>query len=96
MYPTYIDVRLFPFHLKFRRIEFANIKECGARRYNPLLEYGGWGIRYGPHGQAYNIRGNWGIQFELQDGSPLLIGTQKPQEFAAALENAVQQRKSGR
>lgn len=31
-----------------RRIAFADIVGLEVRRYNPLLEYGGWGVRLGP------------------------------------------------
>ncbi|HEV8535771.1 MAG TPA: hypothetical protein VGR87_08640 [Candidatus Limnocylindria bacterium] len=35
-----------------RRIAFADIVGLEVRRYNPLLEYGGWGVRLGPRGWA--------------------------------------------
>jgi len=83
-----ISVRLFPLHLKFRHYTWGEISEVNVREYSPLKEYGGWGLRYGFGGLAYNIAGNQGIQIVFKSGKKLLIGTQKPEEAAAALEKA--------
>jgi TATA-box binding protein (TBP) (component of TFIID and TFIIIB) len=51
-----------------------------------MLEYGGWGIRCGWHGKkVYNISGNRGVQLVFKNGKRLLIGSQKPDDFANAL-----------
>ena len=39
--------RFFPFHRTRRRIGLEEIEEWELRRYNPILDYGGWGIRVG-------------------------------------------------
>lgn len=80
-----IYVRLFPIHLKYRRLPWSSIHKCFVRSYKPLAEYGGWGIRYGFTGKAYNISGNKGVQIIFNDNRKLLIGTQKPQEAEAAI-----------
>jgi len=77
---TGISVRFFPFHRKERFYNWDQINNCYVRQYRPLLEYGGWGIRFGTNGTAYNIRGNKGIQLKLKNGREILIGTQKPDE----------------
>lgn len=79
-----IDIRFFPF---LRRTFFpGEIKAAYARKYHPLREYGGWGVRWSPkYGMAYNLSGNKGVQFEFVAGKKLLIGSQKPDEFAAAV-----------
>lgn len=79
-----IHVRLFPF-MKFKTYNFDSIKRFSVREYRPLLDYGGWGIRIGPAGRAFNVYGKIGIQIVFKDGTKLLIGTQKPEEFYAVL-----------
>jgi hypothetical protein len=48
--------------------------------YEPIAEYGGWGIRFGNKGMAYDVRGNKGIYITLTSGKHILIGTSKPNE----------------
>jgi hypothetical protein len=79
-------LRFFP--LRARLIDFSNISHCAQRIYQPIKEYGGWGIRYSRQGKAYNISGNDGVQLEFQQGKPLLIGSQR----AGELEQAIRQR----
>lgn len=82
-----IYVRFFPFRISYRRYGWEQISRAYIREYNPIMEYGGWGIRYGlfGRGRALNISGTKGLQLELTDGSKLLIGTQLPGELEAVL-----------
>jgi hypothetical protein len=84
--PDGIYVRYFPFHIHFKRFAPEDLSECYARRYKPILEYGGWGIRYSlRNGKAYNVSGNQGVQLVFSSGKRLLIGSQKPDELEAAI-----------
>ncbi len=81
-----VNIRFFPVsHLQI--IPLHNIKKCEIRQYRPVMEYGGWGIRYGRRGKAYNVSGNRGVQLELFQGKPLLIGSQRPDELAQAINS---------
>lgn len=82
-----IYVRFFPIHISFHKIAFEELGSFEVRKYNALREYGGWGIRYGPQGKAYNVGGNRGVQLVLTDGKRTLIGSQRPEEFLAALQS---------
>ena len=77
-------IRFFP--LTHQKIPFEDIRHCEVRTYNPIREFGGWGIRYGRGGKAYNVSGNRGVQIELPTGKRLLIGSQRPEELARAVE----------
>lgn len=79
-----IEVKFWPFGR--RRIFKSEIKSARVRKYMPLKEYGGWGYRIGPKGKAFNMQGNHGLQLEFQDGEKLLIGTQRPEELQAFIE----------
>ncbi len=81
-------VRFFPLNIRFKRCSPAEISECFARKYNPLTEYGGWGIRYSiRYGKAYNARGSEGVQLIFNNGKKLLIGSQKAQELEEAIQS---------
>ncbi|MFC1795433.1 DUF6141 family protein [Planctomycetota bacterium] len=79
-------VRFFPFHIHFKQFGPEDLSEYYARRYKPIREYGGWGIRCSlRNGKAYNVSGNKGVQLVLKSGKKLLIGSQKPDELAVAI-----------
>lgn len=82
-----ISVRFFPFQITFRHYPWRNIKKAYVRKYSPLAEYGGWGIRLGLFGtgKAYNIKGNQGLQIIFNDEKKVLIGTQKLEEIGTFL-----------
>jgi hypothetical protein len=80
-----IHVRFFPFHLSFRHYGWETISNCFVRKYKPLLEYGGWGIRGTGKNKALNVKGDMGIQIEFFDGKRLLIGTSKFEEVSKVL-----------
>ncbi len=79
-----VYLKFFPFHWGFKRYNFSDIKQFQARTYKPILEYGGWGIRFGD-GIAFNTHGNQGVQLILKDGRKILIGSQKAETLAAAI-----------
>lgn len=72
--------------LKQRIIRYDEIAQVEAMRYRPILQYGGWGIRRGRKGWAYNVSGSRGVRLDLVNGTHLLIGSQRATELAAAIE----------
>ncbi len=79
-----VYLRFFP--LWSRTVPLKGIVTYEAREYHPLLEYGGWGIRFGSHKKrAYSMSGNRGVELTLIDGTHLLIGSQRPEELASAI-----------
>jgi hypothetical protein len=86
---TALYVRFFPFHLSYRKFDFDTVATVYARSYQPLGEFGGWGIRWTPRGQAYNVSGNRGVQLELKNGKKILIGSQRADELASQLQEAM-------
>jgi hypothetical protein len=70
-------------------IRFEDIVGCEVRTYRPIREYGGWGVRYGRAGKAYNVSGNRGVQLKLSSGKGLLIGSQRPEELAQAIQTGM-------
>jgi hypothetical protein len=77
--------RYFPFHLSFHRIAAEEISGFQPCTYNPIRDYGGWGIRFGRKGKAYNVSGDRGVQIELAKEKHLLIVSQRPEELVEAL-----------
>lgn len=82
-----IFVRFFPFHIKFKYYAWDTLTKSYVREYSALIEYGGWGLRYGifGNGTAFNISGNKGLQLEFLNNKKLLIGINKPEELTSVL-----------
>jgi len=65
-----IYLKFVPFNRRFIRIGFEEIDKHELRTYRPIVEYGGWGIKYSSHG----------------NGKRVLIGTQRGEEFFTAVQ----------
>ena len=74
--------------LRRRDIPLNDIARWEARTYRPIRDYGGWGIKVGRRGWAYNVSGNQGVELELTNGKKLLIGSQRSEELSAAIATA--------
>jgi hypothetical protein len=83
-----IFIRYFPLQISYHKIHIKDIKKSYVRTYNPIIDYGGWGIRYGlrSSGLCYNVSGNKGLQLELKNGKLILLGSQKPDELKNILD----------
>jgi hypothetical protein len=78
--------RLFPLQWAWRSQPWAEVAAAYVRAYDPLSEYGGWGLKGSRSNRALNIAGDQGLQLVLRDGNRLLLGTQRPADIAQALE----------
>ena len=72
-----------------RHISYDEIVTAQSVVYKPLRDFGGWGYRIGPGGKAYNMSGNLGVQLVLTRERRVLIGSQKPDDLAAAINGAM-------
>ena len=83
-----IYYRLVPFHGPFRYHPWDNLQKCYVRKYSPILEYGGWGLRLGMYGKgtAFNVSGNMGLQLKLSNNKKILLGTRRPEEITTTLK----------
>ena len=85
-----IHYQFFPFHFSLKTIRWEEINKAYLRNYDPIGEYGGWGLKGGfpfnkKRGKAINVSGDLGIQLELKNEKRLLIGTQKEFEVKKVL-----------
>lgn len=82
-----ISYNFYPFFKKTKNIPKESIKDYEVRKYKPIMEYGGWGIKKGIKGKgdAFNVSGNIGLQIVLKDGKRVLFGTQRPDAIKRAM-----------
>jgi hypothetical protein len=86
-----LHYQFFPFHIKSHTIKIEDIEKYKAMEYSPLKEYGGWGIKFGFGGKAYNVSGNRGVRIHLKDATNIMFGSQKYKELEKALKNIKKQ-----
>jgi hypothetical protein len=82
-----VHIRFSPFAR--RDVALAEIVEAQPRKSNPLLEFGGVGVRWSPRGWAYLVSGGMGVQLELAGGNRIFVGSQRPGDLAAAISSAM-------
>ena len=80
-----IRFRFFPFHLKWKIIEKKDIASITVIKYDPIADYGGWGIRIGRKGWAYTTKGDEGVYMVLMDGRRILLGTGRSETMRESL-----------
>ena len=86
VHPGVLRYRFAPFHLRWHEIPTESLAEATAVTYRPIRDYGGWGIRFGAQGKAYNVRGDRGVRVRLTSGRTILFGSQRAEELASALQ----------
>lgn len=82
-----VMISFFP--IKKRFVRFEEIEKAEAIKYNPIRQYGGWGIRMGWGGNAYNVSGNEGVRLDLTDGKHIMVGSQRSKELEKAIKKAM-------
>lgn len=84
--PDALQVRFFPF--KKMEISYGNIREFQVRDYQPLKEFGGWGMRRSWDGKtkAFNMSGRRGVELFLLDGSRVMLGSLRADELGEVLK----------
>lgn len=74
-----------PFHKKNQTIKRRDIKNIAVVTYDPIGDFGGWGIRFGKNAKAYSVRGPYGLEITLNSGKSILIGTTNPEKLSSFL-----------
>ena len=83
-----VKCRFRPFQKNYKSFPANDIARYEVKKYNPIREYGGWGIRVGffRNSSAYNVKGNQGLYLVLRNNKSFLIGTQVPDSIRRAME----------
>ena len=73
-----------------REILFNDIEAVESEEYSPIKEFGGWGWRWLPFRDkmAYSVEGNKCVRLTMENGTEIVIGSQKPDELEEAISEA--------
>ncbi len=85
------DTVSLKFHLLWPKKTYAfnEIAEAEVRTYRPIVEYGGWGVRWSRRGRAFNVSGNRGVELTLRNGKRVMLGSRQPEELYRALAGRI-------
>jgi hypothetical protein len=73
-----------------RRISLADFRSVEIINFDPVRDYGGYGIRsIAGGGKAWLADSTTGVSLTLVDGKTVVIATHRPGELAAALQQSV-------
>lgn len=74
------------------RIYVATIRLVDVVTFDPIRDWGGYGIRSNKNGRAYIAGGNEGVQLTLANGQKVLIESRGARKLAGAIQEAIQNR----
>lgn len=81
-----IRYQMLPFHRKARRIPWKEVTACQILKINALKEFGGWGIRRGRLGKAYNPEGSIILHIETRTGTPINVSIRNHELLSSMAE----------
>ena len=73
---------------RLRRVPLGLIHSVQTITHNIARDYGGYGIRSTRGGKAYVANGGRGVRVTLTTGEKMVVGSQRPDELAAALSGS--------
>lgn len=80
--------RFFPFIPRWRKFGLESLESAEAISYRPIIEFGGWGIRYGRGMWAYTVSGDKGVIVRIRNGKTFMLGTRRPEDLRRSLIGA--------
>ena len=64
-----------------RKVPYSEIVSMESVRYQPIREFGGWGVRGWGNRKAWSARGNQAVALTLDGDRLLLIGSDRPRRL---------------
>ena len=68
------------------RVPMDAVQSVRAVTFDPVRDWGGYGVRSTSRGKAYIARGNQAVELELKKGGVVLVSSNRPAELAQALD----------
>ena len=87
-----IRVAFFPWGFGGRTVRIADIVKAEVTTCRAIPGFRGWGTGRGFGASALSLRGRGGVRLTLSGGKRLLIGSQRPAAFRAALSRVRRRR----
>lgn len=85
-----IFIRFYP--VMKREILISDIDSFEIKEFNPIIDFGGWGLRYSIRWKTtgYIMKGKVGVHIHLKNGKNLLISSERAKELYRVIKNITQ------
>ena len=78
LYRDYMIMGLGYSGLISRKVRYDEIRDLESVRYDPIREFGGWGVRGAGKKKIWSARGNEAVVLHLSDDRRLYVGSDHP------------------
>ncbi|HUZ60488.1 MAG TPA: hypothetical protein VMU83_17085 [Hanamia sp.] len=84
-----ITDRMYPFHLRYKKIRPNHVKSVFCKEYNKNRMFQGWGLGISFNGKyrSYTIKGYKGIELNLKSGKTVFICSTKSEELFSTIND---------
>ncbi len=83
-----LQYRFFPFHRKFRFLQWKDLDQVEMVKIKPIRDFGGWGIRKRNGNMAYIAQGNTTISVtEIKSGIKIFVGVKNKEKLTQFLSH---------
>lgn len=71
--------RYYPFHLRYHKISWLEMKDVEVINFSAVRDFGGYGIKYAKGAKIYVAKGNKGLKVILSSGRQLIFSSDNPE-----------------
>jgi len=94
-----VDVKMGGMRYRLQRFPFDSITAVEVISFNPLWDFGGWGIKKGTiktrgNVQGYFMSGTHGVLVQTDNGKNYLLGSDTPDRLAAVIRSRIAENQS--
>lgn len=84
-----ITVRMGMLGIPLLTLKTSDIKLAESHHFQPIKDFGGYGIRFNKEMKAYFLKGNRGVKITTRAGKKYLIGSDHPEKLAAVISTVI-------
>lgn len=84
-----ITVRMGILGIQLLKLKTPDIASAELHNFQPLKDFGGYGIRFNKEMTAYYLTGNRGVKITTRAGKKYLIGTDHPERMATVISTII-------
>ncbi len=84
-----VAVRMGMLGIRLLRLKTSDITSAESHNFQPLKDFGGYGIRFNKEMKAYFLKGDRGVKITTRAGKKYLIGSDHPERLATVISTVI-------